>query len=564
MRMSVLFVVALAATLPAFARPGDGDDFSEPSSGSSSSDFGSSSGSSSSDWGSSSSYSSPSSSYEFSPSGGSHSSYHSSGPSSPFERFVTNVLAVGFLSVVTAQFWLPIAVAVGAGTVWKASRWLGTERIHVECEGRDGVCVEIAGRESFNVYADEPAVVLVDRGNTVVSASPLVLGIVEPRLVNVQKGTRLKVCADGRVWYEDLRGWVEAPVMARAPQRRFALPPPPADPYAALCRRDPRFDVAGFERLVQASVNGVYRAWNAGRAEDLRPWTSDGVYNRFATQIAIHAAAGIRNESRSLVIERLRTLSCTLGTAHDAIDVELRMSAVDVDVDLATGQPASPPGDADSFTEIWTFVRSAGAVTKPGGGCPSCAAPLGDGAVIRCPSCTALVNTGAARWVLTEITQPKARLPKPVLKLPTGVSAAVIEDRASLCFWAWVAAGTDLNGTLKVLATPDFVFTTEAYDKVGVGAVVLRRVAADGPALIAYVNVRWTGTSRATGQRSTQTWSLALRREAGAAPDARGLATLACPACAGPCGRTDEPTCGWCGAARGPSPTDWVLVGLER
>lgn len=531
-RGRVSLVAWLVVASPAFAVPGDGDNFSEPSSTSSSS-----SSSSSTDFGS-----------------------PSSGTGNADPRLFAAAVAATFVfmaGTVVVRAGPQALIKAAQGDMSPLNRALNPDSVaDFVAEGDQGVTVYVDGKRQFDVYAeDAPKAYLVNKNGAEVRvlAAPVLGDLGRARMVPLRAGMTVRVRADGAVWFRHgTASWTEAPLAGGAQ----------ADPFAGVRARDGAFDPEAFDAFVREAVRGVYLAWNAGRAEDLRPWTSDGVYNRFATQIAIHAARGRRNEARDFAIRRVVPLSSTLGAAYDAIDVEIGLFANDVDVEIATGANTAPP-KALEFTEIWTFVRRADALTRPGAaGCPGCGSPLGDGAVIRCPACSALVNSGESRWVLTEITQPKARLAKPALQLPEGVSAAVLEDRASACFWAWIAAGLGLGDTLRVIGVTPFPRAPTPYDDVGVGAVVLREVAAEGAALIARVEVRWTGTLRSTGTRSTQTWAVLLRREAGGAVDKRGLATLACATCAGPCGRTDEPTCAFCGARRGPSPSDWVGSGL--
>ncbi len=313
----------------------------------------------------------------------------------------------------------------------------------------------------------------------------------------------------------------------------------------------------------RAVFNGVYAAWNHGDADALRQWTSDGVYSRFSTLLAIQARAGFRNETLVKGAPRAALMALVPGPVWDRADVRFGVDAVDRDVE--------PGGDvrreeSSRFVEIWTFLRrhreGSGPAIAASGACPACGALLPDGATPRCGSCGAVSNSGEHDWVLTEITQPGAprqpelRPPADVVQRHPDLSPPVLEDRASAAFWAWIDAGLrDSITPLAPFLAPDADIQLVATESAAVGAVDVVSVTARGEGLLAQVDVAWSSAGQ--GRKSR----MVLRTDA--TPRPPSLATLSCGSCAGPLDRSDAPSCRWCGADRAPAPAEWAVVSIR-
>lgn len=314
----------------------------------------------------------------------------------------------------------------------------------------------------------------------------------------------------------------------------------------------------------RAVFDGVYAAWNSGDADALRQWTSDGVYSRFSTLLAIQARAGYRNETIVTSPPRVALTALVPGPIWDR--AELRFIVPCVDRDVASDGTLLRE-EASSFIEQWTFLRrhreGAGPAVAAPGACPACGALLPGGATPRCGSCGAVSNSGEHDWVLVEITQPNApsrpehRLHPSILARHPGLSVPVVEDRASAAFWAWIDAG--LRGSRAPLAAflaPDAKLQLLPTERAAVGSVTVVSLLPRGDGLQAEVDVEW---SSAGDGRTTR---MVLRTEASPRPPS--LATLSCGACGGPLDRSDAPKCGWCGADRAPAPDEWAVIAIGR
>ena len=162
--------------------------------------------------------------------------------------------------------------------------------------------------------------------------------------------------------------------------------PPPARPPASFGKQaflaaNPDFDVDVFDAKVRSAFIKIQRAWTEQHISSVRPFISDGMYQRFATQFRMMGLLKQRNLLDNIRIHGVKPVAFRRDGAFDAIDVWISASMSDsFACELDPSMNSDSEGD-EPFVEYWSFIRKSGA----GGssvnlvadrGCPSCGAAL--------------------------------------------------------------------------------------------------------------------------------------------------------------------------------------------
>jgi tellurite resistance protein len=373
----------------------------------------------------------------------------------------------------------------------------------------------------------------------------------------------------------------------------------------AISLKDPAFELQAVMNKVQTLFVMAQDAWVRGKLENIRPFVSDSVFQRFRVQLELMRGQGLRNVLAELAVLEVSPVGFDQTAFFDTLHVRVKAQARDVDVPLqlsdqeATARAQQVP--PETFIEVWSFVRRPGAPTRRGkdlyeGKCPNCGAPFNGGATNNCEFCKAVVNSGNYDWTLAKITQGveairgyslvdgllQAREQDPALNLET------LEDRTSLIFWRWIEAFASLDSRkLLKLARPECVAdlnTTlqglkdkrqkRVYLKCAVGAVQVRELRlGESNRDEAHVEVRWSaqGATVPLEQSSfdrklpvvPHRAMLVLARAKGATTfTSTGLSTSRCPQCHAPLTDSATPQCDYCHALLSSGERDWVLVGF--
>lgn len=335
--------------------------------------------------------------------------------------------------------------------------------------------------------------------------------------------------------------------------------PVPATPSPAVAstelfsKTDGEFSPERVERHTRQLADTITRAVEAGTTEPVHPWLSDGLFERVALEVSLSGDVAL---ARQLASSRIRSITIArFDRDEDAqtLEVVVLLSPKD-------------GGRADA-TQVWTFHRRlAGGEPARGlqdGACPHCGAPLSLVRQTACAHCGAIVNSGAYDWVLCQVAPSVASGRPPVVDLSglrvldVGLTAADLEDRASVIFWRWRAAAVtqrlealsqvsthgwnELPSTKALPANATFVL--RALHRLPSGRhqadVEARWVDADGQSERAVLQL-----SRA-GRAST-------RREV-------GLATCRCTNCLAPVEASGSSACASCGESFDEA---WRLEGL--
>jgi len=353
---------------------------------------------------------------------------------------------------------------------------------------------------------------------------------------------------------------------------------------APLQVRDPLLTEQSLVDHVRPMADQLRNAWCGGNMLPARPFVSDGVYSRFQVQLAL-----MRQENRRNVMGDAQVLFTTIEAVEDAVPldvVHVRLTAqardteVHCDANDAQIQAALARTNVEAYTEIWTLVRCAGAMTKPGDAkvgtaCPKCGAPLAGGEMLKCRYCGALVCSGEHDWVLAEITQvvewrPTGQRPPGLDALrgrDPGVAAEVLEDRASYLFWKWVEAGRAQSpapmrkcSTAALLASgARWEWTRGAVDVAVGGSDVVQCVvgAPDGRDHVD-VLVKWSARFQGSPTYTPCQTVMRMARKSGV-QSKLSMTALVCQACGAPVGDSDSTKCDHCGVELTAGDQAWVL-----
>ncbi|MBI3564336.1 MAG: transporter [Elusimicrobia bacterium] len=391
---------------------------------------------------------------------------------------------------------------------------------------------------------------------------------------------------------------------SNADARPLVLPGDEAPPSSALSEEsssrraaalakiraaDPAFDEDAFLKRAAAAFVSIQDAWSRQDMAKARAFVSDGVYERFARQIAEYKERGVRNRMSDVEVLKARALGYRSGRHYDAVFVAFDAAATDELVKLGTDEVVS--GGPDSFTEVWTFLRRPGAKTGAGPGlieghCPSCGSPLPIADAAQCAACKAWVNSGEHDWVLVEITQasvwefPDAELGvdgwDAASAADPGLSLEAVEDRTSVAFWRWLDARRRGDpAPLRGVSSEEFLKDLEldgSFERdAAVGAVETIAFERGGEWDRAHVKVSWEADlwERVPGgeprfdAREQRAHYFVFRRKAGIQSDPKkGLRAARCPACGAPSEQPDAAACAYCGHPYNDGSVSWVLEGI--
>ena len=380
---------------------------------------------------------------------------------------------------------------------------------------------------------------------------------------------------------------------------------PAADLVSTIQSHDPNFDPNAFCNRVAAGFLKLQSAWCNQNLQEVRPFISDGIHERFSLQFAEQKAQGYHDRMDGVGIDQLMISDANSDEIYDELSVRIVAHAADYKVSMRDGRPVEGVPAMDQFTEIWSFLRRRGSATvlgKPGlleGNCPNCGAPIELNESANCKNCNALLRSGEYDWVLSEITQAlewEAGGHNAVPGLAAlrqrdpEVNVQSLEDRASVIFWRKAAA--DRIGKLD----PMFKVTTPAYGQnyaarlkpqpglprtyygqSAVGSVdVLGFLPGDQQTPgnnesvdRALVAVKWSGfkfvvqadrsARTVEGNLPHHTLFVLIRKTSARTDVAKGISSAHCPNCGAPESGGTTGSCEFCGTALNDGSNGWVL-----
>ena len=375
-----------------------------------------------------------------------------------------------------------------------------------------------------------------------------------------------------------------------------------AEKLAAGLAAIPGFQLDVFRQKVADAFERIQAAWSAQSLAEVRPFISDGIYQRFTTQFAMMALLKQRNVLSNVRILRIEPVAATRDGEYDVIQVYIAASMNDAFVcDL--DHSLDSEGD-DSFVEYWSFIRKQ-QPTKEGDiyqqkGCPSCGAPLPPdmGELCRCQYCQVMVNSGEFDWVLAEITQEEdygrnsmmaarvsPNLDEAVAELTReapDLAVQLIEDKASNAFMQIMTALATRNpAVVRRFVSDDALAAITAmipqeniiFNRIYLNeAMLLEAGRTDGRHVL---KVGMTACSQRVkigiGNRFIPVddeeiksgYVVVLERDAHAVPDKGALYQHQCPSCSGAIGDTLDINCQYCGSPLNSATNEWIVTGFQ-
>ena len=370
----------------------------------------------------------------------------------------------------------------------------------------------------------------------------------------------------------------------------------------ALHDQDPAFDDAVFLGRVRSAFLKVQDAWARQDLKPVRPFVSDGIFERFTLQFEEQRAFGFRNAMENVTVLNAQVAQVSADAIFQEVAVRIHARARDYQVSLKDGRRLRDGDASGEFVEVWSFLRKQGAKTagRDGlieGNCPNCGAGLEMNQNANCAHCGALLRSGQFDWVLAEITQECEWTARRAASLPgveavqnddPGFSVQALEDEASVIFWRRLSA--DRLGKvspLRKVATAQFANAYAAelkqraaagagtwwfYADCGVGSVETRGIFTDEAGQHAVVEVRWSGTrftarpGEAPQPQEKLTLAkmlLVLYRKAGVTANSDAVVSSAhCPGCGAPERGGSSGACEFCGAVLNDGSKGWVLEAI--
>ena len=365
---------------------------------------------------------------------------------------------------------------------------------------------------------------------------------------------------------------------------------------AKLKREDPDFSEQRFLIRARKAFRKAQDSWCAQDLELLRPFVSDGVFERFSLQIEEQKLDGWRQGMEHLRVDAPTIAHIESGEHFDTITVSIPFSSDIHRLSQKTGKKISGSSlPRDSFREYWSFVRRRGAKTKNADGliegmCPNCGADLAMNKSARCGTCECVARSGQFDWVLSEITQSSVWTPNHEFRIPglrdymesdPGINSQLLEDRTSVAFWRMAAADRKGDsGPLECISTDELCESLRSKYAVPDGTRKYRADSAVGSVRTldlrsgddfdhATVEVVWDGV-RATTQvdgtreldktRLRRTSLFILRRRSGQTTRLEDVFTTAhCQSCGAHDPGGTEALCAYCDAPRRGNKSTWLV-----
>ena len=389
---------------------------------------------------------------------------------------------------------------------------------------------------------------------------------------------------------------------------RTAVEPPPLPDHeragvAAFMAATPDFQLEAFRHKVTDAFLKIQAAWSGQSLAEVRPFISDGIYQRFATQFQMMSLLRQRNLLSNIRILGIELVAYARDGEYDVLQVQIAAAMNDAFV-CELDHSLDSEGD-DSFVEYWSFIRKRNPITTEGDiyqkkGCPSCGAPLPPdmGELCRCAYCQVMVNSGEFDWVLAEITQQDCygncsslgassapELPAALAELTReapDLAVQLIEDKASNAFMQIMTAlATRQPAVVRRFVADEALAAITAmippeqtiFNRIYLNEAVLLEAARAGDRHVLSVGLSATmqrvrivtghGFAPLDPEEVRTGYVLTLERDANAVPNKGALYQHQCPNCSGAVGDTLDINCQYCGVPLNSLHNEWIVTNFH-
>ncbi len=180
----------------------------------------------------------------------------------------------------------------------------------------------------------------------------------------------------------------------------------------AFSTRYPGWKLEAFEGKVRDIFSKLQQAWTDGRWEQARAYQTDHLYQSHRYWMDRYQRFGLRNVLDKVQVLDVKLVKLTADAFYEAATVRIKARMVDYTVDKSGNVVGGHKTKPRTFTEYWTFIRTAGKESARQGDlehCPACGAPLDKISQTGvCGYCDAKIASGAHDWVLSSIEQDES------------------------------------------------------------------------------------------------------------------------------------------------------------
>ncbi len=180
----------------------------------------------------------------------------------------------------------------------------------------------------------------------------------------------------------------------------------------AFQTRYPRFQLPAFKQKVRGIFTQLQQAWTEGRWEKARAYQTDHLYQSHRYWMERYRRFGLRNVLEQVEVLDISLCKVTADAFYESATVRIKARMIDYTVDKGGQIVGGHKTKQRTFTEYWTFIRTAGKASARQGDlqhCPSCGGPLDKLSQTGvCGYCDAKIASGAHDWVLSAIEQDEA------------------------------------------------------------------------------------------------------------------------------------------------------------
>jgi len=180
----------------------------------------------------------------------------------------------------------------------------------------------------------------------------------------------------------------------------------------AFQTRYPQFRRPAFQQKVRDIFVQLQDAWTSGRWEHARAYQTDHLYQSHRYWMDRYHDFGLRNVLEQVEVMDVTIVKLTADAFYEAATVRIKARMIDYTVDKSGAVVGGHKSKPRTFTEYWTFIRTAGKSSARQGDlqhCPSCGGPLDKLSQMGvCGYCGAKIASGAHDWVLSTIEQDEA------------------------------------------------------------------------------------------------------------------------------------------------------------
>ncbi len=370
--------------------------------------------------------------------------------------------------------------------------------------------------------------------------------------------------------------------------------------YQSFMAANPDYNHEAFIESIKKCYIKIQESWSKSDLKPVRRYLSDGVYQRFSTQLNMMALLKQKNPVSNINIKQCFVTNIERDGGFDII--HLCITAMMNDQFVCETMPhLNSPGGYIQLTEYWSFIRRRGVKSidsHSNNNCPNCSAPLPEdiGEAGQCSYCKSFVNSGEYDWVLSEITQKDdyvingfnnrkvKNLSEKVVDLVQqndDFAVQLIEDKASNGYLQILTSIVKKDPTIMRRFLSDQLFekimsrsgdSTHIYNRLYLNNVTLISIREVdnkyiiGVAVKATVQrVNKTGENRATlidAVPYSYNEVILMERSCDYKASKGSLYAHICPACGAPVKDSLDVSCQYCGAKFNSGANDWVISDL--